>query len=302
MSPALVPGSTAPDVGVVVTAYNQAGMIREAVDSALHQSAVPRHIVVVDDGSTDPRSLAVLDELRAEGAVDVVRQDNGGVSSARNLGISHCRCDVVVVLDGDDRLLPTFVERAVTALVTDPQVVAVSSWMRMFGLAHARVRPTGGHAVDLLARNACPADVMVRRSAWERAGGYDESLRSGFEDWDFFLRLLGDTDDARIFIVEEELIDYRTARASANVSSMEERSSLLRGLVNRHRSLYLRHLDELVTSLDALATRRLHDWEDLVVASGAQVPAEASFGDGGMASVVRIASARAGTDPHTPRR
>ena len=302
MSPALVPGSTPPDVGVVVTAYNQAGMIREAVDSALHQSVVPRRIVVVDDGSTDPRSLAVLDELRAEGAVEVVRQDNGGVSSARNLGISHCRCDVVVVLDGDDRLLPTFVERALTPLVTDPQVVAVSSWMRMFGLAHARVRPTGGRAVDFLARNACPADVMVRRSAWERVGGYDESLRSGFEDWDFFLRLLGEADDVRIAIVPEELIDYRTARASANVSSMEERSSLLRGLVGRHQDLYLRHVEEPVTRLDALATRRLHDWEDLVVASGAQVPAEASFGDGGMASVVRIASACAGTDPHAPRR
>lgn len=155
-------------------------------------------------------------------------------------------------------------------------------------------------AVDFLARNACPADVMVRRSAWERAGGYDESLRSGFEDWDFFLRLLGDSDDARISVVPEELIDYRTARASANVSSMEERTSLLRGLVSRHRNLYLRHIDELVTSFDALATLRLHAWEDLAVASGAQVPAEASFGDGGMTSVVRIASARAGTDPQTP--
>ncbi|MGO3796589.1 MAG: glycosyltransferase family 2 protein [Pauljensenia sp.] len=280
-----------PTIGVVITAFDQAGMVEEAVNSARAQTRQPDQIVVVDDGSRDPDSVQVLAHLSTSPDVEVLHQANTGVSAARNRGIGHCHCDRVLVLDGDDRIVPTFLERTSALLDEDPDAVGASSWMRMFGLAHALVRPPGGAAVDFLARNACPATVLLQRSAWVRAGGYEEGMRRGFEDWDFFLSVLDE--GGHISIVPEALIEYRTSADSANVTSMGGRSELVSTLVERHHDLYHRHLREAVVALDAISSGHLQAWEALAVRQPDLDVPEASFGDGGMAALVRVESARA---------
>lgn len=163
-------------------------------------------------------------------------EPNAGVSSARNRGLASLRSELAVVLDGDDELEPDFVARTAAVLEENPEVTAASSWLRMHGAADALVRPSGGGVEDFLHRNACPAIVLLRRERWRRCGGYDESMRDGFEDWDFFLSFL--TDGGRIEIVPEPLIRYRTAPASANIRSMEHRLALYGGLIDRHRGLF----------------------------------------------------------------
>ncbi len=86
--------------------------------------------------------------------------------------------------------MPTFIERTLPLLTADDSMVAASGWLRTFGVLESVVQPTGGDAGAFVSHNCCPATCMIRRSAWERCGGYDESMRSGFEDWDFFLSLL----------------------------------------------------------------------------------------------------------------
>jgi glycosyltransferase involved in cell wall biosynthesis len=281
-----------PRLGVLITAFDQGGMIREAVDSVQAQTLVPDRILVVDDGSEDPGSVRVLDALAARSGVIVVHQPNSGVSAARNRGLAECAdCRYVTVLDGDDRLAPEFLERTVASLDSDPDVLGASSWMRMFGTAHALVAPSGGDATAFLARNACPATVTLRRDAWAATPGYDEQMRSGFEDWDFFLTLLAD--GGRIEIVPEPLIEYRTAPASSNVTSMGRRSELFGRLVDRHSRLYRDHAREALVALDALSSAHLREWELAALDTPGLALDRASFGDGGMAAVVRVATARA---------
>ncbi|MBD7950668.1 glycosyltransferase family 2 protein [Oerskovia rustica] len=278
-------------VGVVVTGFDQGDLVREAVESVLRQTRAPDEVVVVDDGSTDARSLAVLDALAGHEAVRVLRQENAGVSAARNAGLSRLTTELAVVLDGDDRLAETFVARTAALLEEDPDVVGSSSWLRMHGVAHAVARPAGGAAVDFLHRNASPATVMLRRDRWLAAGGYDERMRAGFEDWDFFLSLL--SAGGRIEIVPEPLIEYRTSPTSANVRSMDKRLELYGHLVDRHRPLFEEHLRAVLLAQEAASTARLDTWERLVL-DHPEVPVEdATYGDGGMAAVVRIATARA---------
>lgn len=286
---ASVPGM---EVAVVVTAHDQREQVAEAVASVRAQTVACAELVVVDDGSADAASLAVLDRLRAEG-VRVLRQGNAGVSAARNAGIAATRAPLVLVLDGDDRLAPGFLAR-VLPLLDDPGVVAASSWLGLFGVATGVARPGGGRLVDFLHRNACPGTAVLRRAAWARAGGYDEALRSGFEDWDLYLGMLAG--GGRVAIAPEPLIGYRTAPASANVRSMEQRLDLVRGLVDKHRAAYATHLTEVLLAQEATAIRRLGDWEALVAADPALPLGEPTFGDGGMAAHVRVATARAVRD------
>ncbi len=176
-------------VTVVITSYNQGPLIREAVESALSQTVRPERIIIVDDGSDEQTSVdvlsAILDDCRHGAldtggvAVDFIDQVNAGPSAARNRGIAAAGTPFVVVLDGDDRLMPTFIERTLPLLTADDSMVASSGWLRTFGVLDSVVQPTGGDAGAFVSHNCCPATCMIRRSAWERCGGYDESMRSG---------------------------------------------------------------------------------------------------------------------------
>jgi glycosyltransferase involved in cell wall biosynthesis len=275
---------------VVITAHDQGTLVAEAVASVRAQTLPPAEVVVVDDGSRDPGSIAVLDGIAARGEARVLRQENRGVSAARNAGIAATSTPLVAVLDGDDRWEPTFLARTVP-LLDDPAVVAASSWMRLHGVATGVVEPPGGTTVDFLHRNACPATAVLRRSAWQRAGGYDEGMRAGFEDWDLFLGLVAD--GGRVAIVPEPLIGYRTAPASANVRSMAARLDRYAELIDKHRPLFERHLREVLLAQEATAVRRLDAWEALVRATPGAPVGPITYGDGGMAAVVRIATHRA---------
>lgn len=288
-------GAAGPAVGVVVTAFDQGRQVCEAVGSILAQTHAVSEVVVVDDGSTDPESVAVLDEVGAQAhrspAVRVLRQANSGVSAARNAGIAALSTEVVAVLDGDDLWEPTFVASTLAALVQDHHVVAASSWLSMFGVAAGVVEPAGGSVEAFLPRNAAPASLLLRHEDWQRAGGYDETMTQGFEDWDFYLRLLR-RPGTRVEVVREPLLRYRTHPASANVRSMEARVARYAQVVANHRDTFAAHLESALLGLEATSTARLAAWEDLVVSDPTAEVGPVTFGDGGMASAVRIATAR----------
>ncbi len=297
------------NVSVVITSYNQNEMIREAVDSVRRQTLRPNAIIVVDDGSTDPVSVRILDELERADDITVIRQGNAGPSAARNAGIRAARTEYVTVLDGDDRLMPTFLETTVGLLNGDDAVIAASGWLRTFGVLDSVVKPTGGTIVDFLPRNACPATFTFRRSLWESCGGYDESMRSGFEDWDFCLSLLetvataadaiATRQEPHIAIAPEPLIEYRTAPASPNITSMTKRLETMRHLIDRHHAAYAAHLADALLGIEAMSIARLNLWERTVREHPALLEsqpdsrafmASPTYGDGGMAAAVRLRS------------
>ena len=87
------------DVSVIIPTYNRAHLVVESIESALRQTAPPREIIVIDDGSTDDTSRA----LRSFGdRIISVRQENQGVGSARNRGMALARGRYIAFLDSDD--------------------------------------------------------------------------------------------------------------------------------------------------------------------------------------------------------
>lgn len=276
-------------VGVAITAYDQGHMVTEAVASVLAQTCPADRVVVVDDGSTDTTSRDVLDRLPP--GVEVIRQPNGGVAAARNAGIRALDTDLAAVLDGDDAWEPDFLA-ATVPLLAEPSTVAASSWLEMFGVAHGVVRPRGGPVTSFLARNSCPASAVFRTQDWAAAGGYTESMVHGFEDWDFFLKLLR-AEGSEVMIVPRPLIRYRTQPSSLNVRSMEHRLERFAEIIAHHRDVYAGHLEEALLGLEETSIRRLAAWEDLVGSDPTIDPGEAGYGDGGTAAIVRIATRRA---------
>ena len=296
----------AEDVEAVVTSFNQGDMLLEAVSSLQRQTTPPAKIIVVDDGSTDENSVRILRRLEADFSaavpIEVIRQSNRGVSGARNAGIGKVQTPFALVLDGDDKLEPFYIERVSHLLREQSSVIAASSWMRAFGVLNTTICPGGGDLAAFCVRNCSPATHILRREVWERCGGYDESMRSGFEDWDFFLSILETKPDAYIGIVREPLLNYRTAPASSNIKSMSKRLELMRYLIEKHIDTYRKYVTETILGLEAISTARLCGWESEILheISAEQILGEASddlirhpsYGDGGMAAAVRIESFR----------
>lgn len=292
------------DVEAVITSFNQKSMIYEAVQSLCRQTILPKRVTIVDDGSTDEESVSILNEIEADGElpvqVRVIRQTNRGVSAARNAGICETEVPFVLVLDGDDNLEPSFIEEVGKKLSENPSMVAASSWMHTFGVLASVVRPTGGDITAFLSHNCCPATHIFRRSAWQKCGGYDESMRGGFEDWDFFLNMLETTQGAKIGIVKQALINYRTTPVSSNIKSMEKRLELMRYIMEKHIRIYQEHMIETMLEMETISMSRLYGWEsEMIYAKLTGKPLtdvskafmkSPSYGDGGMASAVRIAS------------
>jgi glycosyltransferase involved in cell wall biosynthesis len=188
-----------PRVSAILPVYNGRRFLLGAVRSVLAQTLPPSELIVVDDGSTD----GSLDELEglppAPFPVRVVRQANAGQSAARNAAVRLAEGDLLAFLDQDDQWHPQHLEALVAPLLADPAVGwAYSDFdeMDVDGnlVTHAFLRVQGGIHPKRTIYECVEGDLMVlpsasviRRSAFEQTGGFDEAL-CGYEDDDLFVR------------------------------------------------------------------------------------------------------------------
>ncbi|MCB1246406.1 MAG: glycosyltransferase, partial [Acidimicrobiia bacterium] len=166
----------------VIPCFNQGRWVRDAVLSVTDQTDSDWGVVIVDDGSTDPDTREVLDSIAMPG-VEVIRQDNTGLPAARNAGIRATTSEYVVPLDADDTIDPTFLERLRVALEHDPDAGYAHCWARLYGDLDAVWATRPPNPYQLMISNAVVGCVVLRRDIWANAGGYDESMQSGNEDW-----------------------------------------------------------------------------------------------------------------------
>ena len=175
------------------------------------------------------------------------RTENRGLPAARNHAARHASGAVFCALDADDRLAPDLVREGSRRCWTgSPSVAFVSHWLETFGDERWTWMPERCDLPALLARNAVNGAALVRREAFEAVGGYDESMREGCEDWDFWLRLV---EGGRSGAIIPEVLFYYRRRADSMSRSMLEESAYRRpldALVTKHAASYRRHLIEVI--------------------------------------------------------
>jgi glycosyltransferase involved in cell wall biosynthesis len=225
-----------PAVSVVVPCYNGAPFLDQLQDTLEAQTFRDFETIIVDDGSNDEETLAKLAAL--DPSIRVIRQENQGVSAARNTGFRHARADLVLGLDCDDTISPDCLERKVALMRAAPADVAlVTSYFRLCGDAHGQIVPRGFDAFTLLFSNTMPTCFLIRKDVWAAVGGYDETMRDGYEDWEFQLRVAHA--GYRGLVIREPLIDYRISRRGMLFSlSSGKHAALYRYIRRKHAPLY----------------------------------------------------------------
>lgn len=189
----------AASLSVVIPAYNTERYVQDAVASVLRQSHPHLDVVVVDDGSSDAtasRVEALEPEVRRRGhSLRLIRQDNRGLSNARNTGLLHATGEYVGFLDSDDLWPEGKVQQHLKIFSENPAIDLTFSWWRGIDEEGRPNGRAGANPIrrprfaDLILRNiAPPSSVIARREAIMAAGMFDERLPSA-EDLDMWLRV-----------------------------------------------------------------------------------------------------------------
>jgi GT2 family glycosyltransferase len=222
-----------PLVSVVLPCYNAHRFLPQALDSVRAQSFRDFELIVIDDGSTDPETLGLLATLPAD--IRVVHQENRGLSGARNRGFNESRGRFVLPLDCDDWLEPDFLERAVAALAGREDCFAFAQ-LALEGEVQGSLVKNFNFFEQLFA-NQLPYCMLMSKDLWRAAGGYDESMRQGYEDWEFNIRLA--RTGARAVIVQQPLFHYRvSAGGMLQAISRKRHGALWQLIQDKHADLY----------------------------------------------------------------
>ncbi len=178
-----------PLISIIIPCYNQGRYLAESIGSVLASDFTELEIIVVDDGSTEPETRRILDMLEYP-KTRLIRRANGGLAAARNSGIAEAQGRYILPLDADDRIGPEYLGQAVAALEADPQLGVVYCRAERFGAESGPWRLAPASRVRMMLGNVIFCAALYRRDDWQMVGGYDELLRRGWEDWDFWLSLL----------------------------------------------------------------------------------------------------------------
>jgi GT2 family glycosyltransferase len=248
----------APAISVVIPCYNLGAYLDEAVESVLAQTRQDFEVIVINDGSTDPETNRLLASY-VRPFTRVLTTENRGLPAARNLGIREARGTFICALDADDKLDPTYFEKALRAFDDDPGLTFVSSWIQMFGIEDQVWRRDRCDLETLLRDCTVTTAAVTRRSAVESVGGYDENMTLGYQDWDLAIRLT--RAGHRGVIVPETLFHYRRRAGSMSQVSCrgETHLALMRYLYDKHEPAYREHLKAVMLGQgEEIATRLTH--------------------------------------------
>jgi GT2 family glycosyltransferase len=175
------------------------------------------------------------------------------MSSARNFGVAHAKGKYIATLDADDYFHPSFFAKAIRVLDREENVAVVTSYIQLFGKFKKLSKPRGGNEFNFLFSNQCPACAMVRKSCWDKVGGYDESMVYGYEDWEFYIRIT--QQGWTVHVIPETLFYYRQTDKSTHKNfTLKHRPALVNYIVDKHQEWYLQKLKELITGETVLYT------------------------------------------------
>jgi glycosyltransferase involved in cell wall biosynthesis len=231
-----LPAGSEPEVSVIIPCFEQGEFLMDALSSVYEQAHDSWEIIVVDDGSTQRDTIAAIDAVADWERLTIIRQANRGLPAARNAGIKVAKGRYVVPLDADDELGAGFLEEMTGALTAAPRAAFAHCWAELFGDIAAIWVTRPFNLYQLLLGNSVVGCVALRRQAWQEVGGYDESMVSGNEDWELWVRLL--LAGWQQVEVRRPLFRYRRLGASMSAHTEAQFEAGRAAIAERHPASY----------------------------------------------------------------
>ena len=235
-------------VSVIVPCFNQDNYLDEALQSIANQTHKNWECIIVNDGSPDNTDKIAKQWCESDNRFKYFYKENGGLSSARNFGIEKSNSDFILTLDADDKYHSSFIQKALLILKDKPEIGVVSSWVLRFKNEKeiAVIKPSGKVLKDFLYDNAANGTSLFRKKCWEEVGGYDQNMKEGYEDWEFYIRVC--SKGWKVEIIEESLFFYRQHEVSMRLTAYKYHDvSIRKYIYSKHKSLYLDNYEDTIS-------------------------------------------------------
>jgi len=177
-------------VSIIVPCCNQAQYLDEALQSVLDQAYVNWECIIVNDGSIDNTMEIAQEWIAKDKRFVYLSQENQGVSSARNSGISLSTGAFILPLDADDKISPEYVGLAVESFQENGSLKVVYCKAEKFGNETGIWDLPPFTIKELSLDNIIFCSAMFRKEDWKLVGGYDCNMIAGLEDWEFWIAIL----------------------------------------------------------------------------------------------------------------
>lgn len=255
--------NTNPMVSVVMPCYNDGRYIQESVASVKAQTYPNVELIIIDDGSDDSDTIATLNALAKEANVQVLHATHVGPSAARNAAIREARGKYILPLDADDTIDPTYIEKAVNILESHKGTGVAYCEADLFGAQSGKWDLPTYSFESMLFDNIVFVTALFSKADWEKVGGFNENMKAGMEDYDFWLSILGE--GKKIEQIPEVLFHYRIKDSSRTTQFQQDPSRIketYHQLFDNHREFILAHADMLIPTMrdvliDQLYLRRV---------------------------------------------
>ena len=209
-------------ISIIVPCYNQAQYLDEALQSVLDQTYSDWECIIVNDGSPDNTEEVAKKWVLSDTRFKYLYKENGGLSSARNAGISIAEGEFILPLDADDKIGQDYLKLALQAFQEDASLKVVYCKAEKFGEQSGIWNLPTFSILEIARCNSIFCSAVFKKSEWQRVGGYDSNMIYGLEDWEFWIAILKEAGNVKC--IDYIGFYYRiTAGSMARSINQEER-------------------------------------------------------------------------------
>lgn len=232
-------------ISIIIPCYNQANYLPETLDSVFAQTFQDWECIIVNDGSPDNTEEVATAYCEKDSRFKYVYKDNGGLADARNYGIKASNGEFILPLDSDDKIAPTYIEKAIRHFELHPETTLVYCKADRFDEKNGPWNLPEYKYDNLLWDNCIFCSSIYKRRDYDVAGGYNTNMKYGLEDWDFWLSLLNP--NSVVYCIDEFLFHYRYRKGSMiSGVNAERQKEMNRQIFRNHRAVYANEVENLI--------------------------------------------------------
>ena len=242
-------------VSIIVPCYNQGQYLDEALQSVLDQTYENWECIIVNDGSIDNTEKVSKKWIVKDHRFKYLFQENKGVSSARNFGITISKGELILPLDADDKIGLNYIEKGVEQFLEKSYLKLVYCQAIKFGDESGKWNLPDFSYENLSQNNLIFCSALYKKIDWECINGYDEQMKSGLEDWEFWIALL--KNGGKVFRINEVGFYYRIKKNSRHSDlTCNDTKILLEYMSIKHADFFVKHYGSFVELENKLKKER----------------------------------------------
>lgn len=227
-----------PTISIIVPCYNQAQYLDECLQSVFDQIYQNWECIIVNDGSPDNTEEIAIKWIEKDQRFKYLKKENNGVASARNSGIEIAKGEWILPLDGDDKIGNLYLKLAAQEFHKGYKVIYCEA--DFFGNVNEKFNLAEYDFKKILLHNSIFCSAFFKKNTWSSEKGYDQNLKSGLEDWDYWLTILDK--NSRVLKLNYKGFFYRR-KLNSRDTEINADLSKLRDAKNY---IYKKHFDKYI--------------------------------------------------------